>query len=231
MANEYAQGHRSRLKEKYKSGGFSHDYELLELLLTYSVPRRDVKPAAKNLLARFGSVEEVLKAEPKLLETAGGIGENSAALIALIAELNGRAFAPDNADETGFDAENPRISFTRSALENYGTGSMAMITLNNAGKPISCTDITEDYRRYSESGNIRPFGNLMLRDSAAGAILALKTDKPSPYPEAATIAFVIKLISFFGDIETKLEDCIIIGTDDAAYSMHASDRYCGYFER
>jgi hypothetical protein len=33
---------------------------------------------------------------------------------------------------------------------------------------------------------------------------------------------VIKLISFFGDIETKLEDCIIIGTDGAAYSMHAS---------
>jgi len=51
-------GHRERLRKRFKKSGAEgfHDYELLELLLTYGIPRRDVKPIAKELINRFGSL-------------------------------------------------------------------------------------------------------------------------------------------------------------------------------
>ncbi|HNI57041.1 MAG TPA: hypothetical protein PKZ00_05625, partial [Elusimicrobiota bacterium] len=57
-------GHRARLRDRWRragSAGFP-DYELLELLLTQAVPRRDTKPLAKALLSRFGSLKGVLDA-------------------------------------------------------------------------------------------------------------------------------------------------------------------------
>ena len=57
MPQDFQSGHRQRIKERFlKTAGQSwQDYELLELLLTYSIPRIDVKPLAKTLLAHFGS--------------------------------------------------------------------------------------------------------------------------------------------------------------------------------
>jgi len=48
-------GHRERLRAKYRKGGAEafHDYEMLELLLTYAIQRRDVKPVAKSLFEKF----------------------------------------------------------------------------------------------------------------------------------------------------------------------------------
>ncbi len=59
-------GHRQRLRERALRGGLEAlpDYELLELFLFRSIPMRDVKPLAKALLARFGSLQGVLSAPP-----------------------------------------------------------------------------------------------------------------------------------------------------------------------
>ena len=82
-------GHRERLKEKFlKSDGENfEDYELLELLLTYSIPRKDVKPLAKILLAKFGSLGNVLSAKAEALSEIKGIKEHSVALIKLISVM------------------------------------------------------------------------------------------------------------------------------------------------
>jgi DNA repair protein RadC len=67
-------GHRDRLREKFAAGGGDAlpDYELLELVLFRAIPRRDVKPLAKALVARFGSFAEVVSAEPaRLMEVEG----------------------------------------------------------------------------------------------------------------------------------------------------------------
>lgn len=54
----YAEGHRERLRVRYRQGGEAalQDYELLELLLTFAIPRRDTKLLAKKLLERFGTL-------------------------------------------------------------------------------------------------------------------------------------------------------------------------------
>lgn len=79
-------GHRQRLRDKFVSSGVEgfHDYELIELLLTFAIPRRDVKPIAKALLKRFKSYKGVMDASIDDLKDVSGMGDNSAALINLI---------------------------------------------------------------------------------------------------------------------------------------------------
>lgn len=86
-------GHRERLREKYRrSGGEGMtDAQLLELALFYSVPRRDVRERAEDLLARFGSVSGVLDASAAELCEIAGVGENSALLLGLLGALRDAA--------------------------------------------------------------------------------------------------------------------------------------------
>jgi len=77
--------HRQRIKQKFKKTGFDgfQDYEALELLLTYAIPRRDVKPLAKELIARFKDFQGVLDAPFEDLAAFPGLGEHSALLLKL----------------------------------------------------------------------------------------------------------------------------------------------------
>src|SRR5688572_14923768 len=62
-------GHRQRLKARFYAGPEAlQDYELLELLLTFAIPRRDTKSLAKSLLREFGTFGDVLGADPARLE-------------------------------------------------------------------------------------------------------------------------------------------------------------------
>lgn len=81
-------GHRRRLRERFAKSSLEgfHDYEALELLLTFAIPRRDVKPLAKELLRRFKSLNGVLNATVEELQTINGVGQSAAALIAIVKE-------------------------------------------------------------------------------------------------------------------------------------------------
>ncbi len=83
MGKPHYQGHRARLRERFRKTGFEgfQDYEALELLLTYAVPRRDVKPLAKRLIKRYGSMQEVFDAPFEELRQEDGLTENSATYI------------------------------------------------------------------------------------------------------------------------------------------------------
>lgn len=78
-------GHRQRLRERFRRAGGEalDDYELLELLLFAAIPRRDVKPLAKGLIARFGSYAGALSAKREELDGVDGLGD--AAIDALLA--------------------------------------------------------------------------------------------------------------------------------------------------
>jgi DNA repair protein RadC len=82
-------GHRRRLLERYRLSGIDalHPHELLELLLTYSIGRKDTKPVAKRLLDRFRSVGAVCNAPAEELQEVAGIGERSATLFTLVRDL------------------------------------------------------------------------------------------------------------------------------------------------
>ena len=78
-------GHRQRLKQRFLEQGAETlaDYELLEILLFLAIPRGDVKPLAKDLIARFGSFANVVTAPVEELRSVKGIGETAVAALKL----------------------------------------------------------------------------------------------------------------------------------------------------
>ena len=79
-------GHRERLRAKFLDGKLA-DYEKLELLLAYVIPRRDVRPLARSLIKQFGGVYQVFTAPVKDLMSCKGIGQNTATFIKLVHEM------------------------------------------------------------------------------------------------------------------------------------------------
>lgn len=73
----YIADHRARLRARFMSGGAAAvpDYELLELVLFRSLPRKDTKPLARALLDRFGDFNRVIAAPPDRLAQVDGVGE------------------------------------------------------------------------------------------------------------------------------------------------------------
>jgi len=86
MLQQSNKGHRQRLRERFlKSEENSRSQEaLLELLLTYAIPLKDVQPLAKELLAEFGSLSGVLDASMEELSNFNGLSDNSAVLLKLV---------------------------------------------------------------------------------------------------------------------------------------------------
>ena len=77
-AKPHYHGHRERLRERLLAGGADAlpDYELLEMVLLGAHARRDMKPLAKALLAKFGSFTDVIAAPPPRLKEVEGVGDS-----------------------------------------------------------------------------------------------------------------------------------------------------------
>lgn len=82
-------GHRERMRKKFLAGVRFADHEMLEMLLTFSIPRKNTNEIAHRLLTAFGSVDGVLSADYEQLLTVRGIGPQSAFQIKLVGALRG----------------------------------------------------------------------------------------------------------------------------------------------
>lgn len=122
-AGNDASGHRARLRKRLLGGGAEAlaDHEVIEYLLMTAIPRRDVKPLARSLIARFGSLAGVLNADPGALEAHPGMGETSAASLKIVA-LATRRLAREQV------REKPVLG-SWQALIDYLTIDMAHLTV------------------------------------------------------------------------------------------------------
>ncbi len=98
-------GHRTRLRARFAMHGLDgfHDYEVMELLLTYAISRSDVKPVAKRLLKTFGTLAGILDAPVSELSQVQGIGEKAAVFLTLIKQAELRYLASDLPGKSVFD--------------------------------------------------------------------------------------------------------------------------------
>jgi len=111
-------GHRDRLRERAAAGGLAAlpDYEVLELLLFRSIGRGDVKPLAKQLLGRFGSLGAVLAADAEALKSVRGVGEAVALDLRLLQEAALRAAREQAARRTVISSWSALLAYVKTAL-------------------------------------------------------------------------------------------------------------------
>lgn len=85
-------GHRKRIRERLRTAGLGafSEHEVLELLLTYAIPRQDVNPLAHELISVFGSLSAVLDADESELMRVKGMGQSAAMLLTMMPQLMSR---------------------------------------------------------------------------------------------------------------------------------------------
>ena len=194
MDAELTKGHRERLRKKYLQTGIGslHDYEQLELLLTFVIARKDVKPIAKSLLKTFKTFSGVFDASLEELRAVEGIGENAAVMLKLVKDVCGK-YLEDRALST--DAiTNPAavIDFARMALGGLKNETFMIIYLNVKNHVIDyeASHGTVDYAAVYPRNIIQG----ALRRNATGIILV--HNHPSghcdPSKEDITLTSTIK---------------------------------------
>lgn len=111
-------GHRQRLRKRFLKSGFAGmaDHEVIEILLTLALPRKDVKKPAKDLLARFGNLQGILDASVDDLRLIKGIGEVAPTAFRIIKEVANLYLQQKAEQENYFAAHETMMEFWRSRL-------------------------------------------------------------------------------------------------------------------
>ena len=120
MNEKDSQGHRERIKEKFLKNGIDGfaEYEILELLLTYCIPRKDTKPISKELLNKFKSLDNIFKADFDKLSAIDGLGKNSIVFLKLIGDLPSIIYKDELKNKKLVNKETLKIS-NKDILLNY----------------------------------------------------------------------------------------------------------------
>ena len=128
------EGHRERLKNRFFANGLDGfaPHEVLELLLTFAIPQKDVNPIAHQLIETFGSVSDVLNAAPEELRRVPGVGMNASSLLSLMPKLFGyyqREYVYDVLYGGGSESLRNCLSFDTEVEAVYIYGDFAVVSL------------------------------------------------------------------------------------------------------
>jgi len=132
--NKGNDGHRRRIREKYRKGGYGSflDYEIVELLLTYCIGRKDVKPIARALTTKYKHIEDILRADAAELLKIDGVGENTALFLRLIGDIATRLYGERLADVdlVTLKNKNDLLAFLRGNLAFFPVENFMVIYLD-----------------------------------------------------------------------------------------------------
>ena len=206
-------GHRKRLKERFKLGGGNDmaDYEMMELLLTLAIPRKDTKPLAKALIKEFGSFAEVLFASDDKLIAFSGLKENTILVFKIVREAALRmTWQKLSATEapvlTSYDAI---IEYCRAASGYKDREEFRIIFLNARNRIIG----EEVQQRGSVNAVAIHPGEVMRAAVLKGATsLILVHNHPSGdvTPSRADIEVTKKIAEALAAVEIRLIDHFIV---------------------
>lgn len=132
-------GHRDRLRQKFLENGPDSfaDYELLELVLFMAIPMKDVKPLAKDLIARFGGLPEIMNAPVEELTKVEGIKENTAIALKSITALSHRAQKSELMKKPVLNSWTRLMDYCTSTMAHETREHFRIIFLNKKNEMIA----------------------------------------------------------------------------------------------
>ncbi|WP_208111567.1 RadC family protein [Enterovirga rhinocerotis] len=210
-------GHRDRLRARFTEAGGDAlpDYELLELVLFRSIPRRDVKPLAKDLVRRFGSFAEVLAAPAARLRDVPGLGE-SAVVDLKIVEAAARRLAKGAVGKRPvLSSWSAVLDYCRTAMAFSETERFRILFLDKRNALIAdevqgtgTVDHTPVYPREVV--------RRALELSASAVILVHNHPSGDPTPSKADIQMTREIVGIAQPLGIAVHDHIIVGRDGHA---------------
>lgn len=140
---DYNRGHRRRLHQKFMNSGIEalHEYEALELLLTYAIRRQDVKVRAKALLERFASLKGVLDADTADLKQIEGIGDRSALLFKVVKEMAALYLKQKAREKKQVTCTTELFDFCRMVMGGKKDEEFCVIYLDAQNQIIECETV------------------------------------------------------------------------------------------
>ncbi len=214
-APHYA-GHRDRLRDRARRGlSALPDYEILELHLFRSIPRGDVKPLAKALIARFGSLAAVLAASPAELKTVSGVGDQVALDLSLIQETAVRLGRETVTKRTMISSWTALLAYVRLALANEPREQFRVLFLDKKNQLI----LDEVMNRGTiDHAPVYPreIARRALEVSAAALILVHNHPSGDPTPSNADIEMTRQVVDAARTLGLTVHDHLVVGRDGVA---------------
>ncbi len=221
------EGHRDRLRQRFLEEGLDsfQDHNVLELLLFYSIPRKDTNEEAHNLIDTFGSLSGVFDANFEELCNVKGIGENSAALIKMMPELF-KKYEVDKVKNDGIILNTSELvaRYVSTFFKGVTTEKMYLLCLDSNCKILSFNLISEGTVNAAAL-NIRKIMEISLKDNAAKLILVHNHPSGMVAPSRNDVDATIGIQNLMEKLGMKLSDHIIIGHGNDFFSFRKSDKW------
>ena len=216
-------GHRERLRERVVTRGAESlaDYEILECLLFAARPRGDVKPLAKALLARFGTLASVFGASPERLKEVPGVGDAAAASIKVGQDAARRMAREQTRERSIIASHQELLNYCRITLAEETVERFHILFLDKKNQLIA--DETQGRGTVDHTPvYTREVVKRALFLEASGMILVHNHPSGDTTPSKADIDMTRRIVDAAAPFNLQVHDHIIISR-----SGHTSFRNAG----
>ena len=216
------QGHRKRLKEKFNSGKESFkEHELLELLLSYALPRKDTNALAHSLINKFGCLQNVLNCEPELLKTIDGVGDNIACFLSLIGYITAISSKTKMHSKPLSNIEEAKAVLLE-LFKGLDHEVFYVLFLNNKNKVISMTKL-DDSSKNSVTINFEAITKGILIHKPTSIIVAHNHFSKYPMPSKEDDLATEKIYTLLQFYKVNFYDHLIVSGNEI-YSYFYDNR-------
>lgn len=216
-AKPHYHGHRDRLRARFADCGVDAlaDYELLELYLFNSIPRRDVKPIAKDLIAKFGSFAEVVTASVDRLSEVKGISAKTANDLKLIQAAATKLGQEAVMNRPILSSWTALLDYCRSAMQFEGKEQFRVLFLDRKNRLIADEVLG---RGTVDRAPVYPREVIKraLELNSTAIILAHNHPSGDPTPSQSDLVMTENIVTAAKSIGLSVHDHLIIGRDNIA---------------
>ncbi|MCG2725838.1 MAG: DNA repair protein RadC [Elusimicrobia bacterium] len=205
-------GHRQRIKEKYKKSGMDGwlDYEVLELALSFAVPRKDTKPIAKDLLGKFKTLNGVLDADIKDIQTVKEISEHSSLFLKFLKDISILYMEKGIYNRDLLSSPQGVFDYLKVSLKGLADEEFKMLFLDTRNQLIAM----ETFKAGTVNRSVvfpRKVVERALYHHTVGVIIAHNHPAGSLEPSIEDKAITKAIRNALKTVDIKLLDHIIIG--------------------